>query len=56
MKDALERFQKGVKENLPLDLLSNDMQEAIRTLGEITGEVTTEEMLSRMFSHFCVGK
>jgi tRNA modification GTPase len=55
-KDALERFQKGVKENLPLDLLSNDMQEAIRTLGEITGEVTTEEMLSRMFSHFCVGK
>ncbi|MFQ3619881.1 MAG: tRNA uridine-5-carboxymethylaminomethyl(34) synthesis GTPase MnmE [Spirochaetales bacterium] len=55
-KQALERFLQGIDNRLPLDVLSQDIQEALRALGEITGELTTEDMLHRMFSNFCVGK
>jgi tRNA modification GTPase len=43
-------------EGLPLDILAEDLQVALERLGEITGEVTREEVLRRMFSRFCVGK
>ncbi len=33
-----------------------DIQDALQAMGELTGEITTEEMLTRMFSRFCVGK
>jgi tRNA modification GTPase len=52
---ALERFRSGM-DKFPLDALAADIQEALAALGQITGEVTTEEMLAQMFSRFCVGK
>ncbi|AEJ20223.1 tRNA uridine-5-carboxymethylaminomethyl(34) synthesis GTPase MnmE [Gracilinema caldarium] len=40
----------------PLDLIAPELREAVESLGEITGEVTTAEILETMFSRFCVGK
>lgn len=39
-----------------LDGVAVDMQEALSAVGELTGEVTTDEILTKMFSDFCVGK
>lgn len=52
LKDAKEHLDSG----LPLDIVTMDIQEALEALGEITGEVTTDDILDRIFSNFCVGK
>ena len=54
--EALGRFREDRRQGTPLDLLAVDLAEALDALGEITGEVTSEEILERMFSRFCVGK
>lgn len=43
-------------EEVVLDGVAIDLQEALRALGELTGEVTTDDILTKMFSNFCVGK
>lgn len=55
-KDSLLRLRQGLKENLPMDILSEDLRGAMNCLGEITGEIGTEDILDTMFSRFCVGK
>jgi tRNA modification GTPase len=54
-RDALQRFRSRLP-RYPLDMVAEDLREALRALGEITGEVTTEDTLTLMFSRFCVGK
>lgn len=39
-----------------IELIAEDLKQAQRALGEITGEVTTEDLLGKIFSEFCVGK
>jgi len=39
-----------------LDLIAPMLREAVNTLGEITGEVSTADILEEMFGRFCVGK
>jgi tRNA modification GTPase len=53
---ALGELLRGAEEEMPLDVLAVDLKEALDALGEITGEVTTAEVLHEMFSRFCVGK
>jgi len=53
---SLEDYQKGLKDEVPLDVLSTCIQDALDELGKITGDVTTTEVLETMFSNFCVGK
>lgn len=53
---CLERFREGRDASLPMDILSEDLRNALDALGEITGEVGTEDILETMFSRFCVGK
>jgi tRNA modification GTPase len=52
LQDALALAEK--KE--PLDLIAPELREAVNSLGEITGEVSTADILEEMFSRFCVGK
>ncbi len=47
---------EGIRRGAPMELASIDLQEATFTLGEVTGETATEEVLERIFSRFCVGK
>jgi tRNA modification GTPase len=53
---ALDQVRRGTEAGVPLDMVALDVQEALSALGEITGEVTTAEVLTHMFSNFCVGK
>jgi tRNA modification GTPase len=52
LREALNLAEK----NEPLDLVSPMLREAVNSLGEITGEVSTADILEEMFSKFCVGK
>lgn len=53
---ALDEVLKGLDAGMPVDLISVDLQDALYALGEITGEITTEEVLDAVFGGFCVGK
>jgi tRNA modification GTPase len=53
---SLERVLKGIARNLPEDLLALDIRQAIHYLGEITGEITSDEILGNIFRNFCIGK
>jgi len=54
--DAIERAKTGLTNNLPTDLLAMDIRQAMHYLGEITGEITTDEVLGNIFKNFCIGK
>jgi tRNA modification GTPase len=56
VSESLERVIKGLSEQLPGDLLATDIRQAIHYLGEITGEITTDEILGNIFKNFCIGK
>ena len=45
-----------LREGLPLDFVSIDLRAAYDTLGEVTGETASEDLLERIFSEFCIGK
>jgi tRNA modification GTPase len=56
---ALEEIQKvkfGLQSNLPSDLMAIDIRQALYYFGEITGEVTNNELLGNIFANFCIGK
>ena len=55
-RDAVSRIQEGLRDHASGDFLSQDIREAIHYLGEITGTITTDEILGNIFSKFCVGK
>jgi tRNA U34 5-carboxymethylaminomethyl modifying GTPase MnmE/TrmE len=54
--EALERVKSGLASGIPTDLVAQDLREALYHLGTIVGEVTTDEVLGNIFSHFCIGK
>ncbi|HQP02591.1 MAG TPA: tRNA uridine-5-carboxymethylaminomethyl(34) synthesis GTPase MnmE, partial [Bacteroidia bacterium] len=49
-------FLHGMEEGISNDLLSTHIRDAIYSLGEITGQVSTEDLLDYIFSQFCIGK
>ncbi|HOR53119.1 MAG TPA: tRNA uridine-5-carboxymethylaminomethyl(34) synthesis GTPase MnmE [Bacilli bacterium] len=59
LKKALQSLKEGLKaleSGMPIDLASTDLRSAWQNLGEILGEVSSEELLDEMFSQFCLGK
>ena len=53
---ALERVQEGLRSGLSQDFVAMDIRQSLRELGEITGEITTDDLLGNIFSNFCIGK
>ena len=55
--DAISRVIQGLDNNLPSDLIAQDLRDCLHHLAEITGgEITSEETLQNIFKHFCIGK
>ncbi len=56
---ALEEIQKvqyGLDANISADLMAIDIRQALYYFGEITGQVTNDELLGNIFANFCIGK
>ncbi|MGA2548232.1 MAG: tRNA modification GTPase [Rectinemataceae bacterium] len=53
---ALDAALSGLEAGMPLDALVLDLRDAADALGEITGEIASEEILEAIFSRFCLGK
>jgi tRNA modification GTPase len=53
---AIERVLTGLDTGITGDFLAQDIRECLHYLGEITGEITTHEVLGHIFKNFCIGK
>ncbi len=54
--DSLERVIYGIDNPVTSDFLAMDIRQALYHLGEITGSVSTDDLLDNIFSKFCIGK
>ena len=54
--DSLRAAQASLKKGLSSEFVAVDLRQALDRLGEIIGEVTTEDILGNIFSKFCIGK
>ncbi len=54
--EALERVYTGLSSNLSGDLIALDLRQAMHYIGEVTGEISTDDLLGAIFSGFCIGK
>lgn len=52
----LDKARETIKNNMPIDIISTYLKEIIEELGKITGETVTEDVISEIFSKFCLGK
>ena len=53
---AIERTESGLRNGLPTDLVAEDIRMALHNLGELTGTVSSEDILNNIFGKFCIGK
>ena len=54
--EAIKEAQEGIMNNIPQDLVASSLRSVIDYLGELTGEITTEDILGNIFANFCIGK
>ncbi|HRG07591.1 MAG TPA: tRNA uridine-5-carboxymethylaminomethyl(34) synthesis GTPase MnmE [Cyclobacteriaceae bacterium] len=55
-QDALTRVLQGLDTGITGDFLAMDIRQSLHYLGEITGQITSEDLLANIFSKFCIGK
>ena len=56
IRDNLSNAVKGMEEGISLEFVAFEIRAALEALGEMVGETTSEEVLSRIFEQFCIGK
>ena len=54
--EALSMARTAINNNLSAELISEDIRQVLHHLGEITGEITSDDILHSIFSKFCIGK
>ncbi|MGE4585730.1 MAG: tRNA uridine-5-carboxymethylaminomethyl(34) synthesis GTPase MnmE [Mangrovibacterium sp.] len=54
--EALQRVQSGMDQLISGEFLAQDIRECLEYLGEITGQISNDEVLGHIFKHFCIGK
>ena len=52
----LEKARETINNNMPIDIISTYLKEIIEELGKITGETVTDDVITEIFSKFCLGK
>lgn len=55
-QEAIKRVQEGLQMQISGEFLSMDLQDCLSALGEITGQITSQEVLNNIFGKFCIGK
>lgn len=55
-KQSIENIFETIESGLPMDLMAVDIKGALDSLSELTGEISSEDLLDHIFSNFCVGK
>ena len=53
---SIERTEVGLRQQMPTDLVAEDVRMALHDLGELTGTVSSEDILNNIFGKFCIGK
>lgn len=54
--ESLQRVRTGMEQHISGEFLAQDIRECLQYLGEITGEISNDEILGHIFKHFCIGK
>lgn len=54
--ENLLKTEKSIKENMPIDIIAISIKDILEDLGNITGEVATDDIINEIFSKFCLGK
>ena len=54
--EAIQRVQQGLDEGISGEFLSMDLHDCLQAMGEVTGHITSQEVLNNIFSKFCIGK
>ena len=54
--EEIKKVQQGLNSGLSGDLLAIDIRQALYHFGEITGEITSDDLLGNIFANFCIGK
>jgi tRNA modification GTPase len=54
--EALTRVVTGLNTGITGDFLAMDIRQALHFLGEITGQITSDDLLENIFANFCIGK
>ncbi|WP_339702261.1 tRNA uridine-5-carboxymethylaminomethyl(34) synthesis GTPase MnmE [uncultured Marixanthomonas sp.] len=54
--EEIHKVQQGIDSNLSSDLMAIDIRQALYYFGEITGEISNDELLGNIFANFCIGK
>ena len=54
--EEITRVQEGIDAGLSGDLMAIDIRQALYYFGEITGEITNDDLLGNIFANFCIGK
>ena len=54
--ESLQRVQMGMEQQVSGEFLAQDIRECLQYLGEITGDISSNEILGHIFRHFCIGK
>ena len=53
---ALKRVRAALTDGTYIDLIAQDLREALHHIGTVTGAITTPDLLTQIFTHFCIGK
>lgn len=54
--EEIEKVKQGIDSGIPGDLLAIDIRQALYHFGEITGEISSDDLLGNIFANFCIGK
>jgi len=54
--ESIDLIEEAFQNDIPTDLIAIDVHQALHYLGEITGQVTNDELLGNIFGRFCIGK